>query len=105
MVAVAVLRGEAFEQRVGVRGEPDLERPVRLVGTGAVEDEDAARALQRNEAGERVPQLAGVLVLARVEEVVAVEEVENRFGHPHKSKGQTFRSDPFDGARRCRAAS
>ena len=62
-------------------GEAHLERAVRLVRSDAVEDEHTASALQRDEARQRVAQLARVLVAARVKEVVAVEEVQGRFGH------------------------
>ena len=75
---VTVLGREALEHRVCVLRVADFERPVGLVGAGAVEDEEATRALQRDEAGELVAQLAQILVAPGVEEVVPVEEVERR---------------------------
>ena len=46
-----------------------------------VEDDDAARTLLGDEAGQPVDQLPDVRVAAGVEEVVAVEEVEGRVRH------------------------
>jgi hypothetical protein len=43
-----------------------------------VEDDDAASALQRDEAGEGVDELTLVVEVAGVQDVVAVEEVEHR---------------------------
>ena len=78
---LAVLGGEPLEQRVGVRREAHLERAALGVVADAVEDDDAARALHRDEARERVDELARRPRTARVEQVVAVEEVERRLSH------------------------
>src|SRR5437764_896393 len=48
----AMLRREPLDHRVRVRGEPHLERTAHLVLAHPVEDEHAARALGRDEAGE-----------------------------------------------------
>src|SRR4029077_17804710 len=57
---VTVLGGEALEHRVRVLRVANFKRPVGLVRAGAVEDEEATRALQRDEAGELVAQLAQI---------------------------------------------
>src|SRR6185437_858599 len=80
-LASAVLGGETFEQRVGVLGEANLERAVRSLFADAVEDDHAASALQGDEAGEPVDELARVLERPRVQQVVAVEQVERRLSH------------------------
>ena len=69
-------RGEPLEERVCVRGEPDRERAARDLVADAVEDDDAARAAQRDEAREHVDERTCVVEGTRVQEVVAVEEVE-----------------------------
>ena len=76
-LAAPVLGGEPFEHVVRMRGVTNLERadPSRL--PCAVEDDHAVRALQRDEAGEHVDQLALATEAPRVEDVVAVEEVEH----------------------------
>src|SRR5580765_1311552 len=76
-----VFGGEALEHRVRVLRVADFERPVGLVGSGAIEDEEATRALQRDEARELVAQLAQVVVVPGVEEVVSIEEVERGISH------------------------
>jgi hypothetical protein len=73
-----VLRREPLEQCVRVRRVADVERPVVLVGARPVKDEDATGALDRDEAGERVAQLAQIREPARVQQVVAVEQVQGR---------------------------
>src|SRR5581483_12284001 len=80
-LAVAVLGGEALEDVVGVRREAHLQRPHPSLDAGAVEDDDAARAPQGDEARQVVDQLVAFRVAARVEEVGAVEEVERRLRH------------------------
>jgi hypothetical protein len=72
----AMLSCKALDQGVRVRRESDLERAERAIVAAAVEDDDAASALGRHKARERVGQLTGVRVVSRVEQVVAVEEVE-----------------------------
>ena len=64
-LALAVLGREPLEQRVGVRREAHRERPALGVVADAVEDDDAARAGRRDEARERVDQLAPVGERAR----------------------------------------
>jgi len=81
VTAVSMLGRQAFENRVRVLGEANLERTVRLIGSVPVEDEHTARALQRNEAREPIAKLPRVRVVARVQQVVTVEEVQGRFGH------------------------
>ena len=53
----AVLRREPLEQLVRRLREANLERADRSVLADAVEDDDAARAAQRDEAGEPVDEL------------------------------------------------
>jgi hypothetical protein len=55
-----------------------LERAAADVVAGAVEDDDAARPPDGEEARETVDELLGAPELAGVQEVVAVEEVEHR---------------------------
>src|SRR5215211_765058 len=76
-----MLGGEALEKRVGVRRETDLERPVLLVDPDAVEDNDPTCTLQGYEARKQVDELSPILVPGRVEDVVAVEEVQGRVRH------------------------
>jgi hypothetical protein len=76
-LAVPVLRGEPFEHVVRVRGVTHLQRAEPRTLSGPVEDDHAVRALQRDEAGEHVHQLALAIELPRVKDVVAVEEVEH----------------------------
>src|SRR5439155_1925278 len=70
------------------------------VGPRPVEDEDAACPLQRDEARERIAESASVLVFPGVQEVVSVEEVQDRVSHPGSVAkptaiaGQTLRVCP-----------
>ena len=73
-----MLRREALEDVVGVRRVADLERPECARVSVTVEDDDAPRSLQRDEAGERVDELTLVRERSRVQDVVAVEEVQHR---------------------------
>src|SRR4051794_5773881 len=57
---LAVLGGEALEERVGVRREANGERTFLGGLSDAVEDDDATGARRRDEARERVDQLAAV---------------------------------------------
>ena len=57
-LAAAVLGREPLEQRVGVGRVAHRERPALGVLADAVEDDDPARALRRDEARERVDELA-----------------------------------------------
>ena len=56
----AVLDRETLEQRVGVGGVAHLQRAALVVLADSVEDDDAARPAHRDEARERVDQLAHV---------------------------------------------
>ena len=75
-LALAVLGGEPLEQRVGMGDEANRERTELGVVAHAVEDDDAARALRRDEARERVRELARIVVRTGVQQVEAVEQVE-----------------------------
>src|SRR5439155_13726219 len=77
-LAIPVLDGRPLDQPVGVGLEANLERAVRGLVAGAVEDDDAARAAERDEAREPVDELAPLAEAPRVQQVVAVEEVEGR---------------------------
>ena len=76
-VLVAVLRCQALDQVVGRGREAHLERPTPLVGSDAVEDDDAARALEGDEARKAVDELGAIAELARMQDVVPVEEIEH----------------------------
>ena len=76
-----VVGREALEQRVGVGGVANGERPDVELLADAVEDDDAAGAVHGDEAGELVGELAHVGVPTGVEQVVAVKEVEGRVRH------------------------
>ena len=80
-----MLGGQALEHGVGVRREANLERPVLLVRTDAVEDDNAAGAMHRHEAGQQVDELAAIFDSSRVQDVVAVEQVEGRVRHSSAS--------------------
>ena len=77
LLARAMLGGEALDERVGLLGEADGQVAVGRVLTDSVEDDDAARAAHRHEAGQPVDQLLALTKRAGVEDVVAVEEVEH----------------------------
>ena len=62
--------------RVGVRRVAHLERATADEVAEAVEDDDPARAANRDVARERVAQLTRVREPAGVQEVVTVEEIE-----------------------------
>lgn len=72
-----VLGGEALDEGVRVLGEADGQVPVRRVLVDAVEDDNATCAAQCDEAREPVDQLIALPKRARVEDVVAVEEIEH----------------------------
>src|SRR3990172_5618571 len=80
-LARPVLGRESLEQRVGVRRVAHGEPAELALLAGPVEADAPACAARRDEARERVGQLAHVREAARVQEVVAVEEVEGRIGH------------------------
>ena len=73
-----VLGGEPLEQRVGMGGEANLERPVDDVLPHPVEHDDAPGAALRHEGRERVGELARRRERAGVEQVVAVEQIQRR---------------------------
>ena len=73
----SVLGGEALDDRVRLRGEANRQVPVRRVLADAVEDDDAACAAHCDEARQAVDQLLALPERARVENVVAVEEIEH----------------------------
>ena len=76
MLAPPVLGREPLEHRVGVRRVTNLERAATDEIAEAVEDDDPARAANRDVTRERVAQLARVGEPTGVEQVVAVEEIE-----------------------------
>jgi predicted nucleotidyltransferase len=76
-LTAAVLGCETLKQIVRVLGEAHLERADGRALAEPVEDDDAARSLQRDVAGQTVGQLPPVAKAARVEQVVSVEEVEH----------------------------
>src|SRR4051812_3478245 len=80
-LAVAMLGRQAFERGVRILGVANLERAEDAVLPHAVEDDDPARPVQRDEASKRIAELPRVGEAARVEHVEAVEEVERRIGH------------------------
>ena len=84
-LTVPVLGGQALEHGVGVRREANLERPVLLVRTDAVEDDNAAGAMHRHEAGQQVDELAAIFDSSRVQDVVAKVEQEVGSGTPPAS--------------------
>jgi hypothetical protein len=72
-----VLCGEALDDRVRLRGEPNCQVPVRRVLADAIEDDDAACSAHGDEARQAVDQLLALPERAGVENVVAVEEIEH----------------------------
>src|SRR5262249_20121709 len=66
---VSVLGCEPLEERVCVHGVADRERAEHDLVADSVEDDDAPRALRRDEARERIGQLSRLREAARVEEV------------------------------------
>jgi len=76
-----VLGREPLEQRVGVGRVAHRERPELELLPDAVEHDDAAGALEGDEARERVGQLTNVRERAGVQQVVTVEQVQRRVGH------------------------
>jgi hypothetical protein len=81
-LAVAVLGRQTLHEGVGRGRKPHLERAVDRVLAEAVEDDDAARAVQRDVARQGVHELASVGERPRVQDVVAVEEVEHTLRMP-----------------------
>ena len=86
LLGAAILGREALEEVVRMRGPPHLERSDSALDPGPVEDDDSARATPRDEAREEVDELVRVGPLARVQQVVAVEEVQGRIGHQAASR-------------------
>ena len=79
----AMLGSQSFEHVVGVSCEADGERADLSLLADAVEDHHTASAPARDEAREGVHQLSTVGEVARVDEVVTVEEVQGRISHTH----------------------
>ncbi len=77
LLALAMLGGEALDERVCLLGEADGQVAVGCVLTDPVEDDHAARATHRDEARQPVDQLLTLTKRAGVKDVVAVEEVEH----------------------------
>jgi nucleotidyltransferase-like protein len=75
-----VLGGEALDERVRLLSEANCQIPVGRVLADAVEDHHPACAAHCDEARQAVDQLLALPEGARVEDVVAVEEIE----HPAK---------------------
>jgi hypothetical protein len=77
LLLAAMLGGEALDECICVLGEADGQVTIRCVLADAVEDDDAMCAAQRDEARQAVDQLIALPERARVEDVVAVEEIEH----------------------------
>jgi hypothetical protein len=73
----AVLRSEALDEVVGMVGETDFKRSDGCVRPCAVEDDHTARALQSYVPGEPIHELVPVTEVARMQNVVPVEEKEH----------------------------
>jgi hypothetical protein len=74
----AVLGREALQHRVRIRCERDGQRAEPAVRADAVEHDDTARAVHRDEARQEVDELIAIAERARVEEVRPVEQIEGR---------------------------
>jgi predicted nucleotidyltransferase len=72
-----MLGRKAFDEVVGVLGEAHLERPDGGIVAPPVEDDDGTRAAEGHVARQPVDEVAAVAKRPRVEDVVAVEEVEH----------------------------
>jgi hypothetical protein len=81
LLAVPALGGQALEQRVRVRCIANLERAAVEVVAVPVEDDDATGALLGDEARQSVDELPNVAVIAGMQQVVAVEQVQRRVRH------------------------
>ena len=77
LLAVPMLGGKPLQDVVCVRRIPDLQRPEGARVSVPVEDDDSARPLQGDEAGERVDELSLIRERPRVQDVVSVEEVQH----------------------------
>src|SRR3954454_8894976 len=80
LLAASVRSGQALDHPVGFDGEAHGKRPARHVVPDPVEDHDAPGPAERHEAREAVDQLLAVPEVARVKDVVSIEEIE----HPDK---------------------
>ena len=80
-IATAVLGRKTLDQRVRMARVADGERPDIAFLAATVEHDHPASATRCDEARQLIDKGARILVAARVEEVVAVEEVEGRLGH------------------------
>ena len=72
-------------------GVPHLQRADRAFLAGTVEHDHAPRSSTGDEARERVDEHVAILERARVQEVVAVEEIEGRLSHRESSAGAALR--------------
>jgi hypothetical protein len=73
-----MVRGQALENVVRVVGEANLESPDCALVSHTVEDDDAPRSGERDVTRQAIDELAPIAEAARVEDVVAVEEVQHR---------------------------
>jgi hypothetical protein len=74
--------------------EAHLERTVSSVGSHTVEDDDTAGPADRDEARQGVDQLLPLLEAGRVQDVVAVEQVEGRIRQRDASVPRTPATRP-----------
>jgi len=84
-----------LENIVGVGCEADRKRSDLALLPRAVEDDHTTGSARGDEARERIHELSAVGEVARVQEVVPVEEVQRRFGHgyrPNHCAGAGFRT-------------
>src|SRR6185503_3810990 len=82
LLALAVLSGEALDERVRFPREANLQAPVGRVLPDAVEHDDPPCPMHGHEARQPVDQLLALPERARVEDVVAVEEIEHAVRMP-----------------------
>lgn len=78
---IPMLGGKALEQRIGIACEPHLEGTEARVRPDPVEDHDAARTADGDEARERIDQLFTFIQARGAQNVVAVEEVQGGIRH------------------------
>src|SRR5687767_1631269 len=95
-----MLGGEPLQEVVGVRCVANGERPDLALIAPAVEHHHPAGSAARDEAREGVNELLVPGELARMQEVVAVEQVERRFGHHASACAERWRRASY----RSRAA-
>ena len=83
----AMFGSKPFEERIRVSRIPHLEASHDAVFSPSVEDDDAPRAFDRHEVGEAVDEISRAAELARVQDVVAVEEIQGRLRHGRRLGG------------------